>query len=172
MPNSVLSQIMQSAIWADSPRACSQCCKSNDSRHDHRRGPRTWRAPPGDRRKRRCRSGVSSDRTRTVVSSTVPVVTEPAPVPPKTRQPPSPGVGPAAIGPRDAPPHAAAFCSAGTSSSTRRPRSSSPPPSRPRSKSARLPGRRAGADVFPPIASRCSENGSCPVPGRRGAVAR
>ena len=68
-------------------------------------GPRTGRAPPGDRRKRRCKSGVSSNRTRTV-SSTVPGVTEPAPVPRKTRQPASPGVGPAAIGPHDAPPHA------------------------------------------------------------------
>ena len=39
--------------------------------------PRTGQAPPGDRRKRRCKSGVSSNRTRTV-SSTVPGVTEPA----------------------------------------------------------------------------------------------
>ena len=37
----------------------------------------TWtgQAPPGDRRKRRCKSGVSGNRTRTV-SSTVPGVTE------------------------------------------------------------------------------------------------
>jgi hypothetical protein len=61
----------------------------------------------------------------------------------------------------------AAFCSAGTSSSTRRPRSSSPPPSRPRSRPARHPGRRAGVGVFPrPVVSRCSDNGSLPGPGR------
>jgi hypothetical protein len=57
----------------------------------------------------------------------------------------------------------AACCSAGASLSTRRPRSSSSPPSRPRSKPVRLPGHRAGADVFPPpVASRCSDNGLCP----------
>ena len=60
----------------------------------------------------------------------------------------------------------AAFCSAGTSSSTRRLRGSSPPPSRPRSRRVRLPGHRAGADMFPrPIANRCSDNGSCPDRG-------
>jgi hypothetical protein len=53
----------------------------------------------------------------------------------------------------------AACCSAGTSSSTRRPRSSPPPPSRRRSKPVRRPGHRAGASVFPPIASRCSDHG-------------
>ena len=43
----------------------------------------------------------------------------------------------------------AACCSAATSSSTPRPRSSSPQPSRPRSKPICLPGRRAGVGVFP-----------------------
>ena len=57
----------------------------------------------------------------------------------------------------------AACCSAGTSSSMRRPRSSSRPPSRPRSEPVRLPSRRAGAGVDPlPTASRCSDGGSCP----------
>ena len=60
----------------------------------------------------------------------------------------------------------AVFCSAGTSSSSRRPRSSSRPPSRPRSEPMRLPGRRArvGA-VLPPVASRCPDHGSCPDRG-------
>ena len=57
----------------------------------------------------------------------------------------------------------AARCSAGTSSSMRRPRSSSRPPSRPRSEPVRLPGHRAGAGVDPlPTASRCSDGGSRP----------
>jgi hypothetical protein len=78
-----------------------------------------------------------------------------------------PACPPSTIGPHDAPRmpgrSSAAFCSAGTSSSTRRPRGSSSPPSRPRSRRAHLPGRRARGDVFPrPIASRCSDNGSRP----------
>ena len=81
---------MQPAIWAY-PRACSVCCKSNGWRHDHRRSPGTGRAPPGDRRKRRCKSGVSSNRTRTV-SSTVPgvIIRQPGchrPVPPRRHRP-------------------------------------------------------------------------------------
>jgi hypothetical protein len=60
-----------------------------------------------------------------------------------------------------------ACCSAGTSSSTRRPRSSSRPPSRPRSGTVHRPGCRAGARVVPPTTpSRCSDTGSCP--GRKG----
>ena len=52
----------------------------------------------------------------------------------------------------------AGCCSAVTSPSTPRPRSSPPPPSRPRSRPTRLPGRRAGARVFLlPAASRCSK---------------
>jgi hypothetical protein len=78
--------------------------------------------------------------------------------------PPVPAPPPSArtTRPRTSGRSSAACCSAGTSSSTRRPRSSSPPPSRPRSRPVRLPGRRAGARVFPPpVASRCSDNGSC-----------
>ncbi len=56
--------------------------------------PRTSRALPSDRRKRRYKSGVSSNRTRTD-SSTVPGVTEPD----------ATGLSPATIGPRDASPH-------------------------------------------------------------------
>jgi hypothetical protein len=52
-------------------------------------------APPNDRRKRRCKPGVSSSRASTV-SSTVPGVTEPD----------ATGPSPATVGPRDAPPHA------------------------------------------------------------------
>ena len=45
-----------------------------------------------------------------------------------------------------------------TSSSTRNPRSSPPPLSRPRTKPARPSGRRTGARVLPPLAaSRCSD---------------
>jgi hypothetical protein len=56
----------------------------------------------------------------------------------------------------------AACCSAGTSLSMRRPRRSSPPPSRPRSRPVDLPGRRAGPGVLPPpAASRCSDTCSC-----------
>jgi hypothetical protein len=74
----------------------------------HRRDPRravaapivcpctcTFRAPSGDRRKRRRKSGVSSSPAR-AVCSTVPGVTEPDVT----------GPSPATIGPCDAPPHA------------------------------------------------------------------
>jgi hypothetical protein len=58
----------------------------------------------------------------------------------------------------------AACCSAGISSSTRRPHSSSPTPSRPRSGPIRPPGGRVGDRVFPPTASRCSDHGRRPRP--------
>ena len=110
--------------------------------------PRTGQAPPGDRRKKRCKSG-------------------------RVRQPDqgrffySPGVTEPAIGPHDASPHAGQVVRRGLLRRNividARPRGSSPPPSRPRSRRVRLPGRRAGPGVFPrPIASRCSDNGSCP----------
>ena len=58
----------------------------------------------------------------------------------------------------------AACCCAGTSSSMRRQRSSSRPPSRPRSRPVSPPGR-AGDRGFPAsAASRCPDNGSCPDP--------
>src|SRR5271165_5351127 len=57
----------------------------------------------------------------------------------------------------------AACCSAGTSPSTRRPRSSSPTPSRPRSSPPRPPGHHADARaVPPPAASRCSDPAPAP----------
>jgi hypothetical protein len=120
--------------------------------------------PPGDRRKKRCKSGRvrQPDQGRFFYS---PGVTEPA-----------------TIGPHDASPHAGQVVrrillrrnivillrrniviDAETATSAPRPRSSSSPPSRPRSRRVRLPGRRAGPGVFPrPIASRCSDKGSCP----------
>jgi len=64
----------------------------------------------------------------------------------------------------------AVCCSAGTSSSTRRPRSSSRLPSRRRSKPIRLPGLRADAGVFPPpTVSGCSDMASLRA-GRPDAV--
>ena len=74
----------------------------------------------------------------TTVSSTVPGVTGPD----------ATGPSPATIGPYDVPGMPgglpAACCSAGTSSSTRRPRGSPGPPSRPCSRQVRPPGSRAG----------------------------
>ena len=60
---------------------------------------------------------------------------------------------------QDPPPHVGdvvrACSSAGTSSSTRRPRSSSPARSGGTAKPVRPLGRRADARVFPPTTSRC-----------------
>jgi hypothetical protein len=78
-----------------------------------------------------------------------------------------------AIGPHDAPPHAGQvvrrmLLRRNIVIDAGRPRSSSPPPFRPRSRAVRPLGRRAGADVLPlPIARRCSDNGSCPRRGGR-----
>lgn len=52
------------------PGPCSSCCKTNDSRHDHSRGP-TGAAPPGERRERCCKADLSINPA-SAVSSTVP----------------------------------------------------------------------------------------------------
>jgi hypothetical protein len=109
------------------------------------------------------KADVSINRTRTFFDS--PGVTEP-----DTRVPRSPPARPTR--PRTSGRSSAAFCSAGTSPSTRRPHSS-PPPSAPQFQAGHHAGRRVGTQVFPPpVSSRCSDNGSRRSgPARHGTLA-
>jgi hypothetical protein len=96
---------------------------------------------PGDRRGKALQSGLSGSRAGTVFS-TVPGVAEP------DAAGPSPAAG-RAPRPRTSGRWCAACCSAGTSSATRRPRSSSRPPGQ-------------GLRVPPSAAGRRPDDGSCP----------